>query len=214
MKKILLSGFEPFGGDKINSSLEVVKVLKNRTLNGGEIHIVQTPVVLQKSIDTVISAIKEIKPDVVVSIGEASGRCDITPERVAINMDDFRIKDNGGNQIIDTPVVKNAPDAYFSTLPIKAMVKAMQNGGFPSSVSNSAGTFVCNHLFYGVQHFIKSNSLPIRYGFVHIPLLLEQNVNDTKPSMSLESMVLALLVMLKAILDHEKDLQEIGGTIC
>lgn len=214
MKKILLSGFEPFGGDTINPALEAVKLLKNRTLKGGEIHIVQTPVVLQKSIDTVVEAIKEVKPDIVVTIGQAGGRYGVTPERVAINMDDYRIKDNEGNQVIDTPVVKNAPNAYFSTLPIKAMVKAMRDAGFPSSVSDSAGTFVCNHLFYGVQHFIVSNKLPIRHGFVHIPLLLEQALDATKPTMSLESIVSALHVMLQAILDNEKDLHEVGGTIC
>lgn len=214
MKTVLLSGFEPFGDDTINPSLEAVKLLDKEEFKGGEIHIVQTPVVKQKSIDTVVEAIKKLNPDIVITIGQAGGRFGITPERVAINIDDYRIPDNDGNTIIDKPIVKGAPNAYFSTLPIKAMVKAMRENGYPALVSNSAGTFVCNHLFFGVEHFIQSNKLPIKHGFVHIPLLQEQAKDGTKPTMSLRSITDGLHVMIQAILDNEEDIKESGGSIC
>lgn len=214
MKTILMSGFEPFGDDVINPALEAVKRLEGKELRGGKILTVQTPVVRFKAIDTVVKAIEKHRPDIVITVGQAGGRIGITPERVAINIDDFRIKDNEGNQVIDETVVKGAPAAYFSTLPIKAMVKAMQDSNIPSSVSNTAGTFVCNHLFYGVQHHIVSKGLHIRHGFVHIPLLPEQAVDGDRATMSLETIVKGLEVLAQAILDNESDIEHGAGTIC
>lgn len=214
MKKILISGFEPFGNDSINPSLEAVKLLDQLEIANAKIHIVQTPVVRYKSIDTVIDAIKKIQPHIVITVGQAGGRAGITPERVAINVDDFRIKDNEGNMPIDQPIFPNASNAYFSSLPIKAIVKALQSEGIPSHVSNSAGTFVCNHLFYGVEHFIRSNSLEIRHGFIHIPYLPEQVKEANEPSMGLELIVKSLKIAVKATLENEKDLVIKGGEIC
>ncbi len=212
--KILFSGFEPFGNDSINPSLEAVKLLEKEKIDGVEIVITQTPVVKNKSIENVVNAIKTHKPDVVVTVGQAGGRAGVSPERVAINVDDYRIKDNEGNQPIDEQIIKDAPNAYFSTLPIKAMVEDLRKNGLPAFVSNTAGTFVCNHLFFGVQHFIISNSLNIRHGFVHIPLLPEQAKDGDKPSMSLSEIVKALVVIAKCIRDNCEDKKIGSGAIC
>lgn len=149
--KILVTGFDPFGGEKINPAIESVKKLPD-TIAGAEIIKLEIPTVIGKSVDKIKAKIEEVHPDVVLSIGQAGGRPDITVERVGINCDDCRIKDNEGNQPIDEKVAKDGPAAYFSTLPIKAMVKNIQDGGVPASVSNTAGTFICNHVLYGVAH--------------------------------------------------------------
>ncbi|SMY34208.1 Pyrrolidone-carboxylate peptidase [Photobacterium malacitanum] len=212
MKKILITGFEPFGGAAINPALEAVKLLEDVTLNNGKIVICQVPVTRFKAIDTVIEAIKYHQPDYVITVGQAGGRAAITPERVAINIDDFRIADNEGNQPIDQPIVVDGPDGYFSTLPIKAMTQALQQAGIPCQVSNTAGTFVCNHLFYGVQHYLRDTD--IGHGFIHIPLLPEQAALTEQPSMSLVMIAEGLKVAAQAVIDNEQDIQLTGGTIC
>ncbi|PQJ89264.1 pyroglutamyl-peptidase I [Aliivibrio sifiae] len=212
MKKILITGFEPFGDDKINPALEAVRLIAGRKLNGGEISICQVPVVRYKSIETVKKAIEELQPYAVITVGQASGRAAITPERIAINVDDFRIPDNDGIQVIDEPVVEGGPDAYFTTLPIKAMVSEIQQKGIPAQVSNTAGTFVCNHLFYGIQHYLKDTN--IRHGFIHIPLLPEQSVDGSQPTMKLEQIAEGLAIAAQAIIDNSEDIQEGAGTIC
>ncbi|OCH03842.1 pyroglutamyl-peptidase I [Aliivibrio fischeri] len=212
MKKILITGFEPFGNDKINPALEAVKLIARRKLNGGEIVICQVPVVRYKSIETVKQAIEEQQPYAVITVGQASGRAAITPERIAINVDDFRIPDNEGIQVIDEPVVAGGPDAYFTTLPIKAMVSEIQAQGIPATVSNTAGTFVCNHLFYGIQHYLKDTN--VRHGFVHIPLLPEQSVDGSQPTMKLEQIAEGLAIAAQAIIDNDSDIQQGAGTIC
>lgn len=214
MKTVLISGFEPFGGDKINPSLEALKSLQRKTLCSGKIVTVQVPVVRYKCTAIVVEAIKKYKPDVVLTVGQAGGRLGVTPERVAVNIDDFRIADNEKNQPIDQAIVANAPAAYFSTLPLKAIVRALRKKGIPSALSNSAGTFVCNHLFYGVQHYIVSHNLPIRHGFMHIPLLPEQALSGQKPSLSKALIVKALTVAAQVCLDFEEDIVEVGGEIC
>ncbi|WP_122034630.1 pyroglutamyl-peptidase I [Aliivibrio sp. EL58] len=212
MKKILITGFEPFGNDKINPALEAVKLIAGRKLNGGEISICQVPVVRYKSIETVKKAIEDQQPYAVITVGQASGRTAITPERIAINVDDFRIPDNDGIQVIDEPVIEGGPDAYFTTLPIKAMVSEIQQKGIPAQVSNTAGTFVCNHLFYGIQHYLKDTN--IRHGFIHIPLLPEQSVDGSQPTMKLEQIAEGLAIAAQAIIDNSEDIQEGAGTIC
>ncbi|OCH11364.1 pyroglutamyl-peptidase I [Aliivibrio fischeri] len=212
MKKILITGFEPFGNDKINPALEAVKLIAGRKLNDGEIVICQVPVVRYKSIETVKQAIEEQQPYAVITVGQASGRAAITPERIAINVDDFRIPDNEGIQVIDEPVVAGGPDAYFTTLPIKAMVSEIQAQGIPATVSNTAGTFVCNHLFYGIQHYLKDTN--VRHGFVHIPLLPEQSVDGSQPTMKLEQIAEGLAIAAQAIIDNDSDIQQGAGTIC
>lgn len=212
MKKVLITGFEPFGGESVNPALEAVKRLEGKKLNGGEVVICQVPVTRYESIDTVVKAIEQYQPDIVITVGQAAGRAAITPERVAINVDDFRIPDNGGHQPIDEPVVQDGPDAYFTTLPIKAMTNALQKASIPCQVSNTAGTFVCNHLFYGIQHYLRDKS--VRHGFVHIPLLPEQDASGNQPTMSLDVIVEGLALLAQAAIDNESDIAVTAGQIC
>ena len=135
-----------------------------------------------------------------LSIGQAGGRAEITPERIAINIDDARIPDNEGNQPVDRPIVPDGENAYFSNLPIKTMMEAIKKEGIPASVSNSAGTYVCNHLMYSVLYYIKKNALPIKAGFIHVPYIPEQTVNKKdKPSMSLAEIVRGLEAAIRVI---------------
>ncbi|EGU31636.1 pyroglutamyl-peptidase I [Vibrio scophthalmi] len=212
MKKVLITGFEPFGGAAINPALEAVKKLQNATLNGGEIVICDVPVTRYEAVDTVIAAIEKYQPDYVITVGQAGGRAAITPERVAINVDDFRIPDNGGNQPIDEPVVVDGPDAYFTTLPIKAITRTLQENGIPCQVSNTAGTFVCNHLFYGVQHYLRDKE--IGHGFVHIPLLPEQDTLGNQATMSLDVIAEGLRLVAQATIDNPHDVAIGAGQIC
>lgn len=212
MKKVLITGFEPFGGASINPALEAVKKLENATLNGGEIVICDVPVTRYEAIDSVIAAIEKHQPDYVITVGQAGGRAAITPERVAINIDDFRIPDNGGHQPIDEPVVVDGPDAYFTTLPIKAITRTLQENGIPCQVSNTAGTFVCNHLFYGVQHYLRDKN--IGHGFVHIPLLPEQDTAGNQATMSLDVIAEGLRLVAQATIDNPQDIAITAGQIC
>lgn len=212
MKTLLITGFEPFGGDNKNPALEAVKRLEGLELEGARVVTCSVPVVLQTSIDVVISAIKMHKPDYVMTVGQAGGRSAITPERIAINIDDYRIPDNDDNQPIDQKVVEDGPDAYLSTLPIKAMVKAMQDKGIPAQLSNTAGTFVCNHLFYGIQHYLRDSN--INHGFVHIPLMTNQCIDGSTSTMSLDTIVEGLTIAAQAIVDNNKDIYFGAGTIC
>ncbi|MDW2105106.1 pyroglutamyl-peptidase I, partial [Vibrio sp. 1580] len=188
------------------------KRLEETSLDGGIIVTCQVPVTRFESIRAVIDAIEAYQPDCVITVGQAAGRSAITPERVAINVDDFRIPDNGGNQPIDEPIIEHGPDAYFSSLPIKRIAQTLQESGIPCQVSNSAGTFVCNHLFYGVQHYLRGKS--IRHGFVHIPLLPEQATDGNHPSMSLDMIVAGLKLVAQVVIEHESDVVVSGGQIC
>lgn len=212
--KILVTGFDPFGGESINPAIESVKRLPD-TIAGAEIIKMEIPTVFHKSINVIDEAIKEHDPDVILSIGQAGGRYDITVERIGINCDDARIADNEGNQMIDELVFADGPAAYFVNLPIKAMVSEIQKAGIPASVSNSAGTFVCNHITYGVRHLVETKYPGKRSGFIHIPFLPNQ-VLDKKgqPSMALSTIIDGLSAAIKAIVENEKDVKITGGTIC
>lgn len=196
--KLLLTAFTPFDGEKINPALEAVKLVKDRI---GNILIVklEVPTVFGKSIDTVREAIEREKPDFVLSIGQAGGRAEICPERVAINLDDARIPDNEGNQPIDEPIFPDGENAYFSTLPVKAMVEAIRKEGLPSSLSNSAGTYVCNHLMYGVLYYLDKRPV-IKAGFIHVPYIPEQTKNKKEmPALELSEIVRGLEAAITAI---------------
>lgn len=209
--KVLVTGFDPFGGEKINPAIESVKKLPD-TIAGAEIIKLEIPTVIGKSVDKIKAKIEEVHPDVVLSIGQAGGRPDITVERVGINCDDCRIKDNEGNQPIDEKVAEDGPAAYFSTLPIKAMVKNIQDGGVPASVSNTAGTFICNHVLYGVAHIQATKHPEMRTGFIHIPFLPEQVVDKKNmPSMALETIVKGLTLAIEAIVKNDSDIKITGG---
>ena len=198
MKKLLLTAFAPFDGERINPALEAVKLVKDRI---GNLLIVklEVPTVFGKSIDTVREAIEREKPDFVLSIGQAGGRAEICPERVAINIDDARIPDNEGNQPIDEPIFPDGENAYFSTLPVKAMVEAIRKEGLPSSLSNSAGTYVCNHLMYGVLYYLDKRPV-IKAGFIHVPYIPEQTKNKKEmTALELSEIVRGLEAAITAI---------------
>lgn len=210
MTTVLLTGFEPFEGESINPSLEAVKALHGVAVEDYHIIAKPLPTVFGESIAKLHTFIEEISPSIVICVGQAGGREGITVERVAINVDDARIPDNIGQQPIDRSIIENGPAAYFSTLPIKAAVENLRQAGIPSSVSQTAGTFVCNHVFYGLMNMIQSCS--IKGGFVHIPYLPEQAVNHSgKASMSLDLIVRGLLSIVKTTIVTEDDILVSGG---
>lgn len=209
--KVLLTGFDPFGGDKVNPATEAVKRVSDN-VNGVEVVKIEVPTVFHKSIDVVAKAIEEEKPDAVLCIGQAGGRAELTPERVAINLDDARIADNEGNQPIDVKIFEDGEPAYFATLPIKAMVASIRNAGVPSSVSNTAGTFVCNHLMYGVLYTLAKKYPGVRGGFMHVPFIPEQVVNRANtPSMALSDIVKGIEAAITAIAENDKDINTAEG---
>lgn len=212
-KKVLLTGFDPFGGETVNPSWEAVKRLNGEKVEGISIVAEQIPTVFHHSAAVLEKAIEKHHPDIVICVGQAGGRAHITPERIAINIDDARIPDNEKREPIDEPIAADGPAAYWSALPIKLVVKELRKNGIPASVSNSAGTFVCNHLFYQLMHRIDRTSANIRGGFIHIPYLPEQTVDKHEPSLSLETIVegLRLAAVVSAL--HEKDIRETGGSL-
>ena len=199
--KILLTGFEPFGGESINPAKEAVKLVKDE-IKGAQIVKCYVPVVFGKAIETVHEAMKKENPDAVLLIGQAGGRYEITPERVAINCDDGRIPDNEGNQPVDQPVMADGPAAYFSSLPIKKMVEYMKAANVPAAVSNTAGTYVCNHLMYGVLYYLDKEFPDTIGGFMHVPFLHEQVMNKKETaSLSKDDVVKGIEASLEAIVD-------------
>lgn len=200
--KILVTAFDPFGGDSINPAQEAVRMLHD-TISGAEIVKLDVPVVFGKSVAVVYEAMKKEKPDVTLCIGQAGGRFCITPERVAINIDDGRIPDNEGNQPVDQPIFEDGDAAYFASIPIKAMVDKIKSVGIPAAVSNTAGTYVCNHLMYGVLYHIAKEFPGMKGGFVHVPFLHEQVLERRDvPSFSKEDIVKGLEAAIAAIAEN------------
>ena len=211
--KLLLTAFDPFGGDAINPALEAVKLVADK-IGRFDIVKLEVPTVFRKSIDKVAKAIEEEKPDVVLCIGQAGGRFEITPERVAINVDDARIKDNEGNQPIDIKIFEDGENAYFTTLPIKAMVEAIREANLPAAVSNTAGTFVCNHLMYGVLYTLAKKYPHIKGGYTHVPFIPAQVARRTPvaPYMALEDIKRGLEAAIAAIdKNFDADINVNGG---
>ena len=209
--KILLTAFEPFGGDTVNPAQVAVRMVPDEVA-GAQIVKIDVPVVVGKSIETVRRAMEKEQPDAVLCIGQAGGRIGLTPERVAINIDDARIPDNEGNQPIDQPIYADGAPAYFSSLPVKAMVAAIREAGVPASLSNSAGTFVCNHLMYGVLYHIAKSWPKMRGGFMHVPFLHEQVMNrPNTASLSSQDIVIGIRAALEAIVSNEKDAAHVMG---
>ncbi|EKO3911644.1 pyroglutamyl-peptidase I [Vibrio metschnikovii] len=214
MFKVLLTGFEPFGEDSLNPSQALLNAKEQLHVTGVEVIGCVLPVVRYQAAEVAINAIKTHQPDLVLMFGQASGRGAITPERVAINLDDYRIADNAGHQPIDEAIITDGPAAYFTTLPVKAMVEDLQQAGIAAEVSYSAGTFVCNHLFYAVQHYLSQHDIPS--GFIHIPALPEQvpATNPSLPSLGLEPLIAAVRVMIQTCYHSKQDRQIIGGNVC
>lgn len=198
--KILLTAFDPFGGETINPAQEAVKLVPNRIGDTAVVKL-EVPTVFRDSIRVVADAIALEKPDAVLCIGQAGGRFGLTPERVAINIDDASIADNDGKQPTDAPIEPDGEPAYFSTLPIKAIVQEIHAIGLPASVSNTAGTFVCNHLMYGVLHYLRQNNLTTPAGFLHVPFSTAQAAKKTSPapSMSTEDIARGIAAAIGAI---------------
>lgn len=201
MKKILLTAFEPFGGEMINPSQEVVRSICRMSFDGLLIEACELPVERFRAIELALERIRLSKPDVVIMLGEAGGRSCITPERMAVNMDDFRIPDNAGYQPKRDPVVVGGPMEYFSTLPVDGIVEQLTQAHIHAALSNDAGRYLCNRLFYCVMHTIATEALPMCAGFIHLPYLPEQVINKKPetPSMPLETMVHALAQIIENI---------------
>jgi pyroglutamyl-peptidase len=189
MMTILVTGFEPFGGETLNASWEAVSRL-NGDVGDVRIERLLVPTTYADSIRTVTEAIDRLRPSTVLMVGQAGGRAELSIERVAVNCDDAQAPDNAGVLHEDAPIVSQGPTAYLATLPIKQIVAGLRSAGLPAAVSNTVGLFVCNHLFYGVLHHIVTRNLDTQAGFVHVPFLPEQVVGKPgTPSMALETMV-------------------------
>ena len=209
---VLVTGFEPFGGERINPSWEIAKALPS-TITSHRIVAQRVPTVFSDAIVAVTRLITKHQPSLVLCLGQAGGRSMISVERVAININDARIADNAGYQPIDEAIMADAPAAYFSTLPIKTMVAAMQKKRIPAEVSNTAGTFVCNHIMYGVLHHIAIQQLSIRAGFVHVPFLPSQVVNGSAPSMALTLMKTGVEIAIESAIRTKQDRKLLGGKL-
>jgi pyroglutamyl-peptidase len=222
-KTLLLTGFEPFGGDPVNPSWEVAQRLHGQMLTAADgrsvrVVAVQLPCVFHRALDVLGAALASHRPSLVVALGLAANRREISLERVAVNVDDARIPDNAGSQPIDQPVLDGGPAAYFSTLPIKAVVAALQGAGLPAVVSQTAGTFVCNHVFYGLMHRLQRQRRPphrppVRGGFVHLPALPGQVSAQGLPGLALDEQLRAVRLALQVMLDTGDDLKATGGTV-
>ena len=195
MKKLLITGFGPFGGADRNPAREAVMALPS-VIGDYEITPLEIPTIFGKAAETVLQATEELCPHVILCVGQAAGRAAITPEVVGINLRDASIPDNAGNQPRHTPIVEGAPAAYFSTLPVRKMTEAVQAAGLPCSLSYSAGVFVCNDLLYTLLHHYDGTST--RVGFIHIPCLPEQ-AREGCPSLPLEETVQGLTAAIEAI---------------
>jgi pyroglutamyl-peptidase len=211
--RVLITGFEPFDGSARNPSWDAASLVAGTPPPGLDMVAAQLPCVFGKAIDELREQVLLHKPDLVLCTGQAGGRPDITVERIAVNVDDARIPDNSGRQPIDEPVVKDEPAAYFSTLPVKACVAAVQEAGLPASVSQTAGTFVCNHVFYGLMHLIATEFPGIRGGFVHVPYLPEQVTASSEPALPAATIAEALRVIAVTAASVTTDIRVTGGAV-
>jgi pyroglutamyl-peptidase len=207
---VLLTGFEPFNKETVNPAWEAVRALEGWAGDGFAVQVRQLPCVFGEAIRVMQESVAQLSPAVVIAVGQAGGRVDMSVERVAINVDDAPIPDNAQRQLIDEPIVEGGPAAYFSTLPIKAIVSQLRAAGVPASVSQTAGTFVCNHLFYGLMHH--TANMPVKAGFIHIPYLPEQAVRHPgMASMALSEVVRGLKVAVETSLNAGPDVRLSGG---
>ena len=195
MKKLLISGFDPFGGEKINPSFEAVKLLPD-TIGEYELTKIELPTVFGRAAEIMTAKIEELRPDAVICVGQAGGRSGITPEVIGINLREAKIADNAGNMPQNEPVREGAPDGIFATLPIRKMVEAIKAIGLPAALSYSAGAFVCNDLLYSLLHEFKNTDIKI--GFIHVPFLPEQ-AKEGVPSMELSDITKALLAAIECL---------------
>ena len=205
MPTLLLTGFAPFGGDATNPSWQAVSRLHGRQVIGHRIVARELPTAFGAATQSLRKAMRDVRPRLVICVGLASGRSALSLERVAINVDDARIPDNAGMQPIDVAVVRDGPAAYFSTLPIKAMLAALREAGLPAEVSQTAGTFVCNHVFYGLMHALRHRPA-VRGGFIHVPYPAPDGAG-----FDLARMSEGLRIALRTALQTPRDLRIAGG---
>lgn len=212
VKTILLTGFEPFNGAAINPSWEAARALDGWTGPGFTVVARQLPCEFGRVNIALLEAVEAVHPDIVIAVGQAGGRPEISLERVAINIDDATIVDNAGAQPVDTAIIADGPAAYFSSLPIKAIVQALRLRGFPAGVSQTAGTFVCNHVFYGLMHHAVGHA-GLKAGFIHVPFLPEQAADrpERPPSMALKDIVDGLRIAVEVAVTADEDVAEAGG---
>lgn len=212
-RPVLVTGFEPFGGEDVNPSWEICRALP-KTIGRSPIERLRVPTAFGLAVETVSDAIRRLDPAVVILLGQAGGRSAVCVERVAINVDDARIADNAGAQPIDEAIAPAGPAAYFATVPVKAMVAAMREAGVPAEVSNTAGTFVCNHLLYGVLHFLAIGARRARAGFIHVPWLDSQALaRPGEPSMALATMARGVEAAIAAALKTPIDVKMAAGKL-
>lgn len=211
--KILVTGFEPFGGERANPSWDLCALLP-AAIGRAKIQTLRVPCEFRRSVETVARAIDRARPAIVLCLGQAGGRSALSFERMAINVDDANMPDNAGAAPVDEPIAANGPAAHFATLPIKAMAAAARAAGIPAEVSNSAGTYVCNHLMYGVLHHVEASGLAARAGFVHVPYA-DYQVADKPgvPSMAVATMARGVEAALGAALKRAVDIKVAEGSI-
>ncbi|TDL64651.1 pyroglutamyl-peptidase I [Paenibacillus amylolyticus] len=201
--KILISGFEPFGGDAVNPTGALMEALANEVIEGAELKTLLLPVHFDECADLLIAEMEAYRSDVVIACGLAKGRTSITPERIAVNVKDIppgSYADNQGQRPVDEPIADGSPDGLFSTLPIRAMVNDMSAAGIPATVSNTAGTYICNNTMYRLLDHIRVGQLPIRAGFVHFPASTEMAVlQPSVPSLPIPMMLDALRIMIRTV---------------
>ncbi|TAM46975.1 MAG: pyroglutamyl-peptidase I [Burkholderiaceae bacterium] len=208
---VLLTGFDAFGGERLNPSWLAVQALHGRRIAGHRIVAAQLPTVFDESLHVLRGLLKQYRPALVICVGQAGGRSALSLERVAINVNDARIADNAAAQPVDTPVIASGPAAYFTTLPIKAMLLALRQAGVAVEVSQTAGTFVCNHVFYGLMHLLVTQRgfKRTRGGFIHVPYLPEQGT----PFMTLEDMARGLRLAVRCALVTQRDIVQGAGAV-
>ncbi len=212
--RVLITGFEPFGGETINPSWEVSRSLEGESIGDARVRTLRLPCRFIDSSALLAQTLASDPVDVVIALGQASKRHDVSVERVAINIDDAPMPDNGGDEPIDRAVVSGAPVAYFSTLPIKRIVAALRSQGIPASVSQSAGTYVCNHVFFSLAHLLATRHPQTRGGFIHLPMLpVQAAARPGFSSLSLDTMVAGIREAVRATLDHRADVVIGGGAL-
>lgn len=213
-RKILLTGFEPFGGQEINSSWQAVQLAAGTLRDAGNVvHAVELPCIFGTSAAALRMALDEAGPDLVLAVGQAGGRARLSLERVAVNVDDARIPDNAGNKPVDTPVVEGGPAAYFSTLPIKSCLQELTGRAIAAEVSQTAGTYVCNHVFYTLMHELQRDVHSKAVGgFVHIPYAPEQVPGSSAPIMEMTTAAAGLALVAQLSLNSDRDIYLAAGT--
>jgi pyroglutamyl-peptidase len=210
VKTVLVTGFEPFGGEGRNPSQEIARALDGRTIAGRRVIGATLPCIFGEARHELVRLMRQHQPGLVICVGLASGRAEVTPERIAINVDDARIADNGGAQPIDVPVIRGGPAAYWTRLPIKAIVAALRERGIPAAVSQTAGTFVCNHVFYALMHALRWQR-QVRGGFIHVPPMSEQISDASRPRLPLATLIDAIAIAIETSVHNRRDVRHAGG---